>query len=271
VSSRERDVEEGLVALRALAQRITAGAYITDMAFSKVFYLLRSKFIPISDSYVRLCLGVGETEPGVGAERGSFYAARLERVARALREFGRANAEPLERLILYANSLPPVVPHNGRFRGKQIPVQLTRVRVLDILLWSEVAVHGRRPHPVWLSAHREAFGEPATEPEAPARGNPRTALPAVADVDVFRDDDEGYLDWLRRHPDGLVLNCDRSPRSAYLVLHRATCRTIEGTPARGTAWTGPYIKACTVSGDALAEWAVQATGGALQPCKLCRP
>src|SRR5438128_1178466 len=89
VSSPEANVEDGLSALRALCIRITSVPFITDMAFSKVFHLLRPGFVPISDSYVRLCLGIPEAEPAAGTDRGSFYAARLERVARTLREFGR--------------------------------------------------------------------------------------------------------------------------------------------------------------------------------------
>jgi hypothetical protein len=154
VSSPDRDVERGLAALRALCQRIASIPFITDMAFSKVFHLLRPRFVPISDSYVRLCLGVAEMEPTAGVDRGSLYTTRVERVARAVRDLGRANAGVLERLMAFANNLPALQPTNGPFRGGHIPVRLTRVRVLDILLWTEVAVYGRSPHPVWLAAHR---------------------------------------------------------------------------------------------------------------------
>src|SRR5437899_2963148 len=75
ISSSDRDLEDGLSALRALCSRITSIPYITDMAFSKVFHLLRPRAVPISDSYVRLCLGVPQLEPSAGADRGSFYAA----------------------------------------------------------------------------------------------------------------------------------------------------------------------------------------------------
>src|SRR6059036_3791287 len=49
VDSPDRDVEHGMFALRALCQRITSIPFITDMAFSKVFHLLRPRFVPISD------------------------------------------------------------------------------------------------------------------------------------------------------------------------------------------------------------------------------
>ena len=61
-------------------------------------------------------------------------------------------------------------------------------------------------------------------------------------VRLFVDDDAGYLAWLAGHPDGLVLNTYRTPSSSYLRLHQAGCRTITGTPARGTRWTADYAK-----------------------------
>jgi hypothetical protein len=96
-------------------------------------------------------------------------------------------------------------------------------------------------------------------------------LPDVDGVDVFKDDDTAYLEWLSRHSNGIVLNCERSPRASYLILHRATCGTITGKPARGVVWTGPYLKACAASKEALANWSALATGGTPQGCKLCRP
>ena len=47
----------------------------------------------------------------------------------------------------------------------------------------------------------------------------------------FIEDDKGYVAWLAGHPDGFVLNCERPPRPAYLMLHRATCWTISGAPS----------------------------------------
>jgi hypothetical protein len=84
----------------------------------------------------------------------------------------------------------------------------------------------------------------------------------------FVDDDDGYLEWVVAHPDGFVINVERSPRTAYTVLHRASCRTISGDPARGAQWTHDYIKVC---GDRteLEEFASRDVGGPAQPCGLC--
>ena len=60
----------------------------------------------------------------------------------------------------------------------------------------------------------------------------------------FVDDDDGYEEWLAGHPTGFVLNVERSPRAANIMLHRAVCYTISGSPARGTQWTRDYIKLC---------------------------
>ncbi len=88
----------------------------------------------------------------------------------------------------------------------------------------------------------------------------------------FDDDDSGYGRWIASHPDGYVVNTYRTPHPAYLKLHRTTCRTISGTPARGLTWTsGEYAKICAVDRSDLGRWARDQVGGALDPCLLCRP
>ncbi len=91
-----------------------------------------------------------------------------------------------------------------------------------------------------------------------------------AGVVTFKDDDGGYLDWLagQRLPDSYVLNTERSPRQAYLILHRATCHTINGEPARGTKWTHDFIKVC--GGRAELESFAREVGGTAQPCSHCQ-
>jgi hypothetical protein len=85
----------------------------------------------------------------------------------------------------------------------------------------------------------------------------------------FVDDDAGYLDWLAHHPQELVLNTGRTPSAAYLMLHRATCRTISGTPARGSTFTGDYSKVCGTQRE-LDEFTEQ-LGGTARQCQVCRP
>ena len=83
----------------------------------------------------------------------------------------------------------------------------------------------------------------------------------------FVDDDGGYLDWLDHHPDGFVINTLRTPSAAYLMLHRASCGTITGKPARGTTFMGEYAKVCGELNE-LEEFA-RHLGGHAQPCGLC--
>jgi hypothetical protein len=89
---------------------------------------------------------------------------------------------------------------------------------------------------------------------------------------VFVNDDMGYLDWLETHQDGFVVNAYAKPTADYLILHRADCHTINGKPARGDSWTTRgYAKVCATSIQALETWAREETGGALHPCKFCKP
>lgn len=85
----------------------------------------------------------------------------------------------------------------------------------------------------------------------------------------FIEDDKGYVAWLAGHPDGFVLNCERPPRPAYLMLHRATCWTISGAPARGRNWTVTYQKVCADTFAELSSWAGQV--GAPTGCGFCTP
>lgn len=87
-------------------------------------------------------------------------------------------------------------------------------------------------------------------------------------VRKFEDDDGGYERWLADHPDLFVLNTARSPAPNYLMLHRATCRTISGTPSRGARWTGDYIKFCGLRSE-LEAFAQTEVGGAAFACRLC--
>ena len=87
-------------------------------------------------------------------------------------------------------------------------------------------------------------------------------------MQMFVDDDEGYAAWLRAHPEGYVVNADRPPNHSYLRLHHSSCRTINGVPARGRAWTVTSTKICGHR-DELERWAESTVGGTLSPCPSC--
>jgi hypothetical protein len=82
---------------------------------------------------------MGIDESGVGST--SDRLDTLMAVQRGIRGLARSNKGALDELFSYANSLPPICPINGRFAGQVIPVRLSKIRVLDIILWSDVAIH----------------------------------------------------------------------------------------------------------------------------------
>jgi hypothetical protein len=70
-----------------------------------------------------------------------------------------------------------------------------------------------------------------------------------------RDHDAEYLAWLRAHPDGFVVNTHLPPSPSYLVLHRASGRTINRDLPGGRSWTRHYGRACAESSTELHAWA----------------
>ena len=89
---------------------------------------------------------------------------------------------------------------------------------------------------------------------------------------VFRDDDHGYLTWLRDHFMGYVINAERSlSPSSELKLHEAACATISGQPPGGTTWTGPSIKVCAAQRTDLQRWVREHTKAKLSRCGTCAP
>jgi hypothetical protein len=143
-----------------------------------------------------------------------------------------------------------------RVRG----IELTEVRLLDLFLWGYSGTYT----PLYLRD-----GVASTSPPSVARPPRAAASDNGYAVDVFRDDDTGYLAWLAAHPRGFVLNSNRSPRPDYLILHRATCRTISGKPTRGGPWTGPYIKVCGDDPLEIAAWAGATVGAPPRRCRVC--
>jgi hypothetical protein len=90
-------------------------------------------------------------------------------------------------------------------------------------------------------------------------------------VDQFRDNDRGYLAWTAAHTGGYVINIQRSLNPSDARLHRADCYTINGQPARGKTWTGPYIKICSASAGDLQDWARAHLSSAIPRCGACNP
>jgi hypothetical protein len=87
----------------------------------------------------------------------------------------------------------------------------------------------------------------------------------------FVDDDGGYVAWLEEHVNGFVLNTYPHATSSSLVLHRASCRTINRPLAPGRLWTHLYGKACSDDRPELERWASQHTDARVRPCGSCLP
>jgi len=78
---------------------------------------------------------------------------------------------------------------------------------------------------------------------------------------LFANEDQAYLDWISKHPDGFVLNISRIGRNdTNVCLHRATCVSIgaKGNLASENARTEPYQKVWCVTKKPLADWAKRA-------------
>ena len=92
-------------------------------------------------------------------------------------------------------------------------------------------------------------------------------------IQVFDHDDDGYLDWLAKNPEGWVLNVRCRPDPSYVVLHRARCPTICRKGVAPGAWTArAYRKLCCtdVSQIRLAAMAEgRLDGSPSRACTIC--
>jgi Family of unknown function (DUF6308) len=213
---------------------------------TKVLHKKRPALIPILDEVVVRYLRAVD-----GLRRDRDYAADAIALVRSYKNELDANA-PIYRAAAQA------LRDDG--------FELTECRILDILVWAYSDTYT----PQYRRADRTAT-TPSTEPAAARLREVAQSLSggAAAGVAVFIDNDAAYLAWLSEHPEGFVLNANRRPTARYLRLHRASCRTISGRPARGGPWTGSYLKVCG-DRDALANWAYATTGGATIACRVCR-
>jgi hypothetical protein len=77
---------------------------------------------------------------------------------------------------------------------------------------------------------------------------------------VFDSDDNAYQAWLAANPNGYVINTRRDFEPSYMVLHRASCRTIReytDMAGEGGFTERDYVKVCAESVSALREWVRQ--------------
>jgi hypothetical protein len=96
-------------------------------------------------------------------------------------------------------------------------------------------------------------------------------------MQTFIDDDAGFLEWTELHPNGFVLNLRKKdqPDSSYVVLHRASCKSITSLKRTPGAYTSrAYRKVCAetlheLRGVARREGRRDGSFSAI--CRICSP
>jgi len=154
----------------------------------------------------------------------------------------------------------------------------TRIEVLDMVWWRYFR---DRESPTPTRSVERRMKQDETSVTEARRSKPmegplwirgtKDEIVGSGDATVFVDDDDGYLRWIDANPSGFVLNCARSPRLDYLMLHRATCSSVRGTPPRGSRWTVDFIKVCARNKELVENWTQQAVQRDPSPCGRCRP
>ncbi len=89
-------------------------------------------------------------------------------------------------------------------------------------------------------------------------------------MEIFWDNESGYVDWRWHHPRGFVLNVYKAEApSNPIMLHRSNCYWItDYSPGRYT--TGDYYKACE-DDQALLEGEAHNLIGTFKRCGHCKP
>jgi 5-methylcytosine-specific restriction enzyme A len=94
-------------------------------------------------------------------------------------------------------------------------------------------------------------------------------------ANVFSSGDSPYHAWLNSNPTGKVVNSRRRCDPTYMVLHKATCRSITApiSTMGPEPFTGRgYIKICSTDESELLTWIRQNGGtGFSNRCRICRP
>ena len=88
----------------------------------------------------------------------------------------------------------------------------------------------------------------------------------VVPVEIFKEDDGPYLNWIAANSDGFVLNIQRGFNPSDARVHRAVCWTISRPGQRPGALVGPYVKVCASDLEELDRWVA---GRGLRPIRRC--
>src|ERR1700722_11210779 len=109
------------------------------------------------------------------------------------------------------------------------------------------------------------------QPATPFQWGASVVEDKAMSVREFRDDDDGYLEWIAAHPDGYVINILSSHNAMAARMHRADCWTINRQTTSGKAWTDQYVKVCAKHVAELDNWANDRVGESIPRCGICHP
>ncbi len=88
-------------------------------------------------------------------------------------------------------------------------------------------------------------------------------------VELFDNDENGYLKWVLANPNGFVANVDRAGRvPQYPMAHAATHGSMSSAKI-GNFTTGNYIKFCSTDLAALEQYSKTNFGRSLTRCSIC--
>lgn len=92
---------------------------------------------------------------------------------------------------------------------------------------------------------------------------------------IFQNNEKGYFQWLKNHPNGYVLMTTKAISIEYMSLHKATCRMINTYMKNmkyGAFTERKYITICTNSQEELLSWIKKQRGkGFTKKCSICKP
>jgi hypothetical protein len=91
-------------------------------------------------------------------------------------------------------------------------------------------------------------------------------------MQVFDQDDDGYVDWLESNPHGFVLNSYRRPKASYLILHQVECKSVSRIAEPPVRWTtSDFIKVCAANVAEIEAWCRKEAGSSPLACGKCKP
>ena len=89
-------------------------------------------------------------------------------------------------------------------------------------------------------------------------------------IHEYRDDDDGYLEWLNKNPNGYVINLQRSHIATDAHVHDASCSTLAAPISDGLQLTHQYVKVCGTTLVDVQEWAASHVSEPIPDCGFCR-